>query len=141
MSPLLIVFLILFSFLSPTEIIDSNHPEVRAFAEKARGDAEDPADKAVRLYYAVRDGIWYDPYYPFFLPEHYRASNVLRGGRGFCIPKALFSVRPAEPAESPPDPDSRMSGITLRPASCWTFWERIFSPFMLSLSSSSRGSG
>jgi transglutaminase-like putative cysteine protease len=75
-------------YLSPTAIIDCDHPEIRAFAEKTLGDAEDAVDKAIRFYYAVRDGIWYDPYYPFYLPEHYRASNVLRGGRGFCIPKA-----------------------------------------------------
>ncbi len=75
-------------YLAATEIIDSNHPEIRAWAEEKRGKAGDPVEIAVRLYYAVRDGIWYDPYYPFFLPEHYRASNVLRGGRGFCIPKA-----------------------------------------------------
>lgn len=75
-------------YLASTEIIDSSHPEIRAFAEEKRGKATDPVEIAVRLYYAVRDGIWYDPYYPFFRPEHYRASNVLRGGRGFCIPKA-----------------------------------------------------
>ncbi len=74
-------------YLEPTEIIDSNHPEIRAFAKKNLDDATDPIDKAVRLYYAVRDGIWYDPYYPFYRPEHYRASNVLKSGRGFCIPK------------------------------------------------------
>lgn len=76
------------SYLQPTGIIDSDHPEIVAFAEAKRGGAKDPVEKAVRLYYAVRDGIWYDPYYPFHLPEHYRASHVLRGGRGFCIPKA-----------------------------------------------------
>jgi transglutaminase-like putative cysteine protease len=75
-------------YLSPTEIIDCNHPAIREYAAGTLGDAKDAIDKAIRLYYAVRDGIWYDPYYPFFLPEHYRASNVLRGGRGFCIPKA-----------------------------------------------------
>ena len=75
-------------YLEATEIIDSNHPEIRAFAKEKRGNASDPVEVAVRFYYAVRDDIWYDPYYPFFLPEHYRASNVLRGGRGFCIPKA-----------------------------------------------------
>jgi len=42
----------------------------------------------VKLYYAVRDGIRYDPYYPFYLPEHYRASNVLKSGRGYCVCKA-----------------------------------------------------
>ena len=75
-------------YLAPTEIIDCNHPEIREYAARTLGDAKDPVDKAVRLYYAVRDAIWYDPYYPFFLPEHYRASNVLRGRRGFCIPKS-----------------------------------------------------
>lgn len=75
-------------YLSPTRIIDSDHPEIRAFAEATIAGARDPIEKAVRLYYAVRDGIWYDPYYPFFLPEHYRASTVLKGGRAFCIPKA-----------------------------------------------------
>ncbi len=75
-------------YLEPTEIIDSNHPEIRAFAEKTLRSCKDALEKAVRLYYAVRDGIWYDPYHPFFLPEHYRASNILMGRRGFCIPKA-----------------------------------------------------
>jgi transglutaminase-like putative cysteine protease len=74
-------------YLKPTEIIDRDHPEIRAFADSAAGDAAEPIDRAVRLYYAVRDGIWYDPYYPFFRAEHYRASNVLRAGRGFCVPK------------------------------------------------------
>ncbi len=75
-------------YLEATEIIDCNHPEIRGFALEKVGAATDPTEKAVLLYHAVRDGIWYDPYYPFHLAEHYRASNVLKGGRGFCIPKA-----------------------------------------------------
>jgi transglutaminase-like putative cysteine protease len=74
-------------YLKATGIIDSDHPDIRAFAYEKIGDAKDPVDIAVRLYYAVRDGIRYDPYYPFYLPEHYRASNVLQKRRGFCIPK------------------------------------------------------
>jgi transglutaminase-like putative cysteine protease len=75
-------------YLEPTEIIDSDHPDIQAFGREILGDAKNPVESAVRLYYAVRDGIRYDPYYPFFLPQHYRASNVLKGRRGFCIPKA-----------------------------------------------------
>ena len=30
------------------------------------------------------------PYYPFYLPEHYRASNILKSGRGFYISKAAL---------------------------------------------------
>jgi transglutaminase-like putative cysteine protease len=36
----------------------------------------------------VRDVIWYDPYLPFYRPEHYRASHVLKKRRAFCIGKA-----------------------------------------------------
>ena len=74
-------------YLQPTAIIDSDHPAVRAFAEATAGETTDAVEKSVRLYYAVRDGVWYDPYHPFFLPEHYRASNILKDRRGFCIPK------------------------------------------------------
>jgi transglutaminase-like putative cysteine protease len=76
-------------YLLPTEIIDSDHEDVIRFAEDIIGiGIDDPVGIAVKLYYAVRDGIWYDPYHPFHLPEHYRASNVLKNARGFCIPKA-----------------------------------------------------
>ena len=74
-------------YLQATNIIDSDHPDIRAFVEQKAGRAGTSVDKAVLLYYAVRDGIRYDPYYPFYLPTHYRASVVLNAGRGFCVPK------------------------------------------------------
>ncbi len=77
-------------YLEATPILDSDHPVVVRFASEAVGDCIDPTDKAVKLYYAVRDGIVYDPYYPFYLPEHYRASNVLDMGRGYCVCKAAL---------------------------------------------------
>jgi len=75
-------------YLTPTEIIDSNHSDIIRFAQKHSREEAEPVEQAVALYYAVRDGIWYDPYYPFYLPDHYRASNVLRSGRGYCVCKA-----------------------------------------------------
>ena len=76
-------------YLKPTAIIDSDHEEIVKYAIDTIGNgAREPTEKAVKLYYAVRDGIWYDPYYPFYLPEHYRASNVLESGRGYCVCKA-----------------------------------------------------
>jgi transglutaminase-like putative cysteine protease len=78
-------------YLSPTEMINSDHEDVIDFAMDVIKNAGDgPVEKAVKLYYAVRDGIWYDPYYPFYLPEHYRASTVLERGRGYCVPKAAL---------------------------------------------------
>jgi transglutaminase-like putative cysteine protease len=76
-------------YLSPTATIDSDHPAVVAYTRNAiEGISGGAVAKAVRLYYAVRDGIWYDPYQPFYRPEHYRASSVLAVGRAFCIGKA-----------------------------------------------------
>ncbi|MDR3569995.1 MAG: transglutaminase-like domain-containing protein [Syntrophobacteraceae bacterium] len=75
-------------YLEPTAIIDSDHPEVKDFALRAVRGAKDPVERAILLYLAVRDSIRYDPYSPFWLPEHYRASWVISRGRGFCVPKA-----------------------------------------------------
>jgi transglutaminase-like putative cysteine protease len=75
-------------YLVPTSIIDSNHRSIIEWAAHSVGGIKNSIDRAVGLYYAVRDGILYDPYYPFYLPEHYRASNVLKSGRGYCVCKA-----------------------------------------------------
>ncbi len=75
-------------YLKPTAIIDSDHPTIVNFAQMAAGDSRNPVDQAVKIYLAVRDGIRYDPYCPFYRPEHYRASNVLKIGRGYCVCKA-----------------------------------------------------
>jgi transglutaminase-like putative cysteine protease len=76
-------------YLDPTAILDSDHPGVLRTARATAGSpAGDPVETAVKLYRWVRDGIWYDPYLPFYRPEHYRASRVLEQGRGFCISKA-----------------------------------------------------
>jgi transglutaminase-like putative cysteine protease len=77
--------------LAATDILDSDHPAVTALlAATVNLDNDDPTTRAVKLYYRVRDGIRYDPYTPFFLPEHYRASAVLKRGRGYCVPKAAL---------------------------------------------------
>jgi transglutaminase-like putative cysteine protease len=76
-------------YLLPTAIIDSNHQTIIEYAGSIIKNAgRDPISKAIKLYYAVRDGIWYDPYLPFFRPKHYRASEVLKKGRAFCVGKA-----------------------------------------------------
>jgi transglutaminase-like putative cysteine protease len=75
--------------LAATALIDSDHPAVRAFAaEHARGATV--RDRAVALYYAVRDGFRYDPYRIDLSPEGMRASTVIAQGVGWCVPKAAL---------------------------------------------------
>jgi transglutaminase-like putative cysteine protease len=76
-------------YLSATSIIDSDSKSIIDYAQTVTESVDkDPISKAICLYYAVRDGIWYDPYTPFYRPEHYRSSVVLKRGRAFCIGKA-----------------------------------------------------
>lgn len=75
-------------YLKPTRIIDSDFPAIVEYGKRIAGESNTPVEQAVRLYLAVRDNIRYDPYAPFYLPEHYQASYVLKRGRSFCIPKA-----------------------------------------------------
>jgi len=76
------------SYLTPTSIIDSDHKSIQDYTKEVIGGSTEPIAVAKKLYLAVRDNIRYDPYAPFYLPEHYRASFVLNRGRGFCVPKA-----------------------------------------------------
>lgn len=80
--------------LAPTALLDSDHPDVVAFArEHARGG--DLRERAVALLYAVRDGFRYDPYRIDLSPQGMRASTVLRNGYGWCVPKAALLVAAA----------------------------------------------
>lgn len=77
-------------YLSETDVLKWHNPRVQNFIQQAITDAPDPITQAVRLYTAVRDEIWYDPYSPFYLPEHYTPEFVIARGRGFCISKAAL---------------------------------------------------
>lgn len=75
--------------LAPTAMVDSDHPELQAFARRHAQGATD-RERAVALYYAVRDGFRYDPYRIELTPQGMRASTVLAQGYGWCVPKAVL---------------------------------------------------
>jgi transglutaminase-like putative cysteine protease len=68
--------------------VDSGHPGIVAFARDRAAGAGGAADVAVRLYYAVRDEVRYDPYVDLSAPDTFRASACLAAGRAFCVGKA-----------------------------------------------------
>jgi len=79
-----------YSYIQPTATIDSHHPTVSTFARENAGDGCDSRQKAIRLFYAVRDGIRYDPYSIELTVEGLKASHTLRIGKGWCVPKAIL---------------------------------------------------
>ncbi|MCL1599331.1 MAG: transglutaminase family protein [Actinomycetia bacterium] len=77
-------------YLLPTVSIDADHPAVVSFARETVAGATAATDKAIALFYGVRDGIRYTPYGVDLSPGAMRASATLEAGEGFCIPKALL---------------------------------------------------
>jgi len=75
--------------LASTELIDSAHPSVVAFAREHAVGSDD-RERAVALHDAVRDDFRYDPYRIDLSIEGMRASSVLARGRGWCVPKAAL---------------------------------------------------
>ena len=76
-------------FLSPAAYVDSDHPAVIAFARQ-HAAGKDPLARGVALYYAVRDGIRYNPFLDFSKEETFQASHCIAAGEGFCIGKAAL---------------------------------------------------
>jgi transglutaminase-like putative cysteine protease len=78
------------AWLAPTWFIDADDPQVVTFGASAVGDATDPTEKAVRLFYAVRDGFRYDPYNLDHAPASFRASSVVESRSNWCVPKSVL---------------------------------------------------
>jgi transglutaminase-like putative cysteine protease len=77
-------------YLAPGRCVDSDHPAVQAFAREHASPSMPVREVAVRLYYAVRDGFRYDPYFFDMSEQGLKASQVIASGRGFCVPKAAL---------------------------------------------------
>lgn len=77
-------------YLQPTSTIQSDHPEILAYSNKVVAGCATEKEKALALYYAVRDDIRYDPYALYFTEEGMGASHTLKEGRGWCVPKAVL---------------------------------------------------
>ena len=80
------------TYLESTELIDSDHEAIRQFVRRVITGADNDRQKAVRLYYAVRDGWRYNPYNIHFAKEAFRASNILSKNYGHCLDKAILLI-------------------------------------------------
>ena len=76
-------------YLQPARFVDSAHPKVAQFAQEHANGANE-RERAVALYYAVRDRIRYNPFQNFTLDDTYRGSVCLERGEGWCVPKAAL---------------------------------------------------
>lgn len=76
--------------LAPTEFLDYEHPAVQAYIEEHAGTSGDTLERLTKLYYAVRDGLRYNPYTLEIHRESFYASTVVGHRQSYCIPKAVL---------------------------------------------------
>jgi transglutaminase-like putative cysteine protease len=88
-------------FLGATRYLDCDEPSVRAFAARVTAGVAGERERAVRLFYAVRDGWRYDPFAITLDPQGYVASRILASEAGYCIPKAILLAAAARAAGIP----------------------------------------
>jgi len=76
--------------LQATPIIDFDHKAVQAYTTENAGSSSNQIDQAISLYYAVRDGIRYNPYKFDLTVNGLKASTTIEVGEAWCVPKAAL---------------------------------------------------
>ena len=77
-------------YLKPTETIDSEHETIQRLEEKLTRDCTSEEERAIKLFYFVRDSIRYNIYMVSVYAEDFIASTVLARGKGYCVQKAVL---------------------------------------------------
>jgi len=78
-------------FLTSARFIDSDAASIQSFAQETTAGAISDIDKAVKLFYAVRDGWRYDPFAMHVDAHQYVASTVMHAkNAAYCLPKAVL---------------------------------------------------
>lgn len=97
-------------YLQPTEFLNFDDESVRDFAMRNSAGATTEKEKAVKLYYAVRDGFQYNPNVLDLRREGLKASDLLKRNRGYCVEKAVLLAASARAVGVP----SRLSFYIVR---------------------------
>ncbi|MCD6292790.1 MAG: transglutaminase family protein, partial [Deltaproteobacteria bacterium] len=80
-------------FLQETRFIDISNPILKERTYALVDGVHDLREQVKKIFFFVRDEIKYNPYTSFIHLQDYTASQILRRGEGFCIPKAsLFTA-------------------------------------------------
>ncbi|HOJ70385.1 MAG TPA: transglutaminase-like domain-containing protein [Syntrophorhabdaceae bacterium] len=88
-------------FLRPTHVIDSDNKTIIDTVEALTSSCKNNEEKAVKLFYFVRDQIHYSVYMLSTYLEDFIASTVLARKKGYCVQKAVLLAALARAAHIP----------------------------------------
>lgn len=77
-------------YLKATETIEADHDRIKEIAGAVTRGCSNDREKAVNLFYFVRDEIRYNVYMVSVFLEDFKASRVLEWGKGYCVQKAVL---------------------------------------------------
>jgi len=78
------------NYLQASPQIDCDHPAIVEICQRLTRDCSTAGDKAVKLFYYVRDECHYNMYATTGEREAYRSSVILKSGQGWCLQKAIL---------------------------------------------------
>ncbi len=77
-------------YLDATYFIEKDDAKIQAFAKSLCKGKKSDLDRAVGIYYGVRDLIRYNPYSIYPDKSRMRAGWILEKGEGYCVAKAVL---------------------------------------------------
>jgi len=77
-------------YLRSTYVINCDSSQILEKAGELTSTIMTQRDKAINLFYFVRDEISHEPYAPGYVLDDYKASTTLARGNGFCTHKAIL---------------------------------------------------
>jgi len=88
-------------YLASTYTMDCAEPSIKKEAADLTKGHQTEIDKAIAIFYFVRDNIKYNPYGGIAPFEEYKASATLKRGEGYCVQKAVLLAALARAAGIP----------------------------------------
>jgi transglutaminase-like putative cysteine protease len=78
------------TYLKASSFFDFDDAGIKALSQRLVKPGMNDIEKAVALYYAVRDDITYNPYTFDPAAVGFKASACLQQGQSYCVPKAIL---------------------------------------------------
>ncbi len=97
-------------YLQATYCLDCDNAEIRKLVTELTAGIDSDSEKAKKLFYYVRDKVHYDMYAVSNLGDDYKASSILKAGRGYCLQKAILLTAMGRAAQIP----SRLVLVAIR---------------------------
>lgn len=88
-------------YFIPTPIFDCDNQTIKTTALQLTYNCKNDKEKAIALFYFVRDQISYSLYAKKHLPEHFKASTTLERRNGYCVQKAVLLITLARSIKIP----------------------------------------